>query len=107
MLAFPCNQFGAQEPGTAAEIREFVSKYGITFPIFGKVDVNGPNTHPLFKYLKEEQGELLGRDIKWNFAKFLVDVDGKAVKRYPPTSSPSSIEGDIIELLDKAPLRSD
>lgn len=101
MLAFPCNQFGAQEPGTASEIREFVSKYGVAFPMFGKIDVNGPNTHPLFKFLKEEKGELLGSDIKWNFAKFLIDADGKPVKRYPPTASPSSIQGDIVGLLDK------
>jgi len=70
--------------------------------MFGKVDVNGPNTHPLFKYLKEEQGELLGKDIKWNFAKFLVDGEGRPVKRYAPTTAPSAIEAEVVALLDKA-----
>ena len=69
VLAFPCNQFGGQEPGSAQEILNFVAGYGVTFPLFEKIDVNGPNTHPLFKYLKEEKGELLGSDIKWNFGK--------------------------------------
>jgi glutathione peroxidase-family protein len=67
VLAFPCNQFGGQEPGSAQEILDFVAKYEVTFPIFEKIDVNGFNAHPLFKYLKEQKGELLGNDIKWNF----------------------------------------
>jgi len=99
VLAFPCNQFGGQEPGSAAEIRQFVQKYGVTFPLFQKIDVNGMNTHPLYKHLKEKQGELLGNDIKWNFAKFLVDPQGEVVKRYGPQVSPSSIEPDIVALL--------
>ena len=75
VLAFPCNQFGGQEPGTSEEILEFVAKYGVTFPIFDKIDVNGPNTHPLYKFLKEQKSEpgvagFLGNDIKWNFAKY-------------------------------------
>ena len=77
VLGFPCNQFGGQEPGSAQEILNFVSKYGVTFPLFQKVDVNGANTHPLFKYLKEQKGELLGNDIKWNFAKFLIGRNGQ------------------------------
>jgi len=95
VLAFPCNQFGGQEPGSSQEILSFVSKYGVTFPLFEKVDVNGPNTHPLFKYLKAQKGELLGDDIKWNFGKFLVGSDGEVLARYPPTSSPESIAADI------------
>lgn len=67
VLGFPCNQFGGQEPGTPAEIKAFTDGYGVTFPLFSKVDVNGPNTHPLFAYLKKQKGELLGDDIKWNF----------------------------------------
>jgi len=103
VLAFPCNQFGAQEPGSPAEIRQFVDGYGVTFPMFGKVDVNGPNTHPLYKFLKEtkEGGALglLGTDIKWNFAKFLVGPDGKVIKRYGPQVSPADIEQDILAAL--------
>lgn len=95
VLAFPCNQFGGQEPGTAQDILSFVSKYGVTFPLFEKIDVNGPNTHPLFKHLKAQKGELLGDDIKWNFGKFLVGSDGEVLARYPPTSSPESIAADI------------
>lgn len=97
----PCNQFGGQEPGSAAQIRQFVGKYGVTFPIFGKVDVNGFNTHPLYACLKGQQGELLGSDVKWNFAKFLVNRRGEVVARYPPQTSPSSIEPDIRKLLDE------
>jgi len=73
--------------------------YGVTFPAFAKIEVNGPNMHPLYKYLKEQKGELLGRDIKWNFAKFLVGPDGTVVKRYGPQTSPASIEADIVALL--------
>lgn len=99
VLAFPCNQFGGQEPGDADEIRAFVDKYGVTFPMFQKVDINGPNTFPLYKHLKEKKGELLGNDIKWNFAKFLVDPAGKVVERYGPQVPPSEIEKDITPLL--------
>ena len=99
VLAFPCNQFGGQEPGSPEEIRSFADGYGASFPIFTKVDVNGINTHPLWKYLKKSKGELLGDDIKWNFAKFLVDKDGNVVQRYPPTQASSAIEADILKLL--------
>jgi len=73
--------------------------YGVTFPTFAKIEVNGPNMHPLYKYLKQQKGELLGNDIKWNFAKFLVGPDGTVVKRYGPQTSPASIEADIVALL--------
>jgi len=99
VLAFPCNQFGAQEPGSDAEIKKFAAGYGVKFPMFSKIDVNGPNTHPLYEYLKTAQGGFLGSDIKWNFSKFLVDKNGKAVKRYAPTDSPASLEGDVANLL--------
>ena len=95
MLAFPCNQFGGQEPGDKQEILSFVAKYGVTFPLFEKIDVNGPNTHPLYKYLKSQKSELLGDDIKWNFGKFLVGKNGEVISRYAPTSGPESISGDI------------
>jgi len=95
VLGFPCNQFGGQEPGSAQEILDFVAGYGVTFPLFEKVDVNGANTHPLYKFLKEEKSELLGADIKWNFGKFLVGRDGTVLERYAPTTSPESISGDI------------
>jgi glutathione peroxidase len=97
VLAFPCNQFGAQEPGSPAEIRKFVDGYGVKFPMFGKIDVNGPNTHPLYVFLKS--GTTMLADIKWNFGKFLVDKDGTVVSRYAPTTSPASIEADILKLL--------
>lgn len=103
VIGAPCNQFGGQEPGSAAEIRQFVDKYGVKFPMLAKLDVNGPNTHPLYKYVKEEQGEMLGSDIKWNFAKFLLDADGRAVGRYGPQTAPSAIEKDIVNLLSKMP----
>lgn len=104
VLAFPCNQFGAQEPGTNAEIKAFAAKYGATYPMFSKIDVNGDSADPLFKYLKDakKEGGLLGmagNDIKWNFGKFLVGKDGKVIERYAPTSSPLSIEDDIKKAL--------
>ena len=99
VLAFPCNQFGGQEPGSPDEIASFTEKYGVTFPMFAKVDVNGINTHPLWKHLKTEKSELLTADIKWNFAKFLVGRDGQVVDRYPPTTSPQSIEEDVLAQL--------
>jgi len=104
VLAFPCNQFGGQEPGTAQEILDFgSSKYGVTFPLFEKVDVNGPNTHPLWAHLKKEKGELFGSDIKWNFAKFLVGRRGQVLERYGPQTPPSDIEGDVTKALAEAP----
>jgi glutathione peroxidase len=101
ILAFPCNQFGGQEPGTPQQIEEFCStKFGITFPIFQKTDVNGPYTHPLFVYLKTAAPGLLGTEaIKWNFTKFLIGRDGLLVKRYASASSPASISADIQKLL--------
>jgi glutathione peroxidase len=104
VLGFPCNQFGAQEPGTGAEIAQFCeSNYGVSFPIFAKIDVNGPNAHPLFKFLKSEQPGILGAigldAIKWNFTKFLVDRSGRAVGRYAPATSPEELAPAIDKLL--------
>lgn len=102
VLAFPCNQFGAQESGSPQEIRTFADGYGVTFPMFAKVDVNGFNTHPVWAHLKKQQGEMLGSDIKWNFAKFLVDPAGRVVQRYGPQQGPASIEADLLRLLPPA-----
>jgi glutathione peroxidase len=101
VLGFPCNQFGKQEPGDAAQIGSFCEKnYGVTFPMFAKIDVNGGNAHPLFRYLKDKEPGLLGIEaIKWNFTKFLVDRTGRVVKRYAPQTKPESIAGDIEKLL--------
>ncbi|GAB2296862.1 Probable phospholipid hydroperoxide glutathione peroxidase [Dionaea muscipula] len=100
ILAFPCNQFGGQEPGTNDQIAEFAcTRFKAEFPIFDKVDVNGNNAAPIYKYLKSSKGGLFGDGIKWNFTKFLVDKEGKVVDRYAPTTSPSSIEKDIKKLL--------
>ncbi|MFS0771265.1 glutathione peroxidase [Sphingomonas sp. 1P08PE] len=101
VLAFPCNQFGAQEPGDAAEIAGFCSlTYGVTFPIFAKVDVNGANADPLFEALKTAAPGLLGsKAIKWNFTKFLVDRSGRQVRRYAPTTKPEELAADIEALL--------
>jgi len=100
ILGFPCNQFGNQEPGTAEEIQEFCQlNYGVSFPMFAKIDVNGKNTHPIFKYLKSELGGLLGSKIQWNFTKFVVDKQGKPIKRFAPISTPESMEDYIKEIL--------
>jgi len=99
ILAFPCNQFGKQEPGTNEEIKAFVAKKGATFKLFDKVDVNGKNTHPLFLFLRKELKGTLGSSIKWNFTKFLCDRSGKPVKRYGPPTKPLSFEQDIAGLL--------
>lgn len=100
ILAFPCNQFGSQEPGTNDEIKDFAcTRYKAEFPIFDKVDVNGPNTAPVYNFLKLTKGGFLGSRIKWNFTKFLVDRDGHVVARYAPTTSPSAIEKDIKKAL--------
>ena len=101
VLAFPCNQFGAQEPGSAEEIQSFCDlTFKTSFPLFDKVDVNGDNAHELFKYLKEKCPGLLGsKKIKWNFTKFLVDKSGNPVKRYAPTDKPESIAPDIEKIL--------
>ncbi|PRW33989.1 glutathione peroxidase [Chlorella sorokiniana] len=99
VLAFPCNQFGAQEPGSNSEIKSFAERKGFKGPMFAKSDVNGPDALPLFGYLKSAQGGLLTADIKWNFTKFLVDRSGNVVKRYGSTTSPMQIESDIKALL--------
>jgi glutathione peroxidase len=101
VLGFPCNQFGAQEPGDAAEIANFCSlTYDVTFPVFAKVDVNGSNADPLFTELKKQAPGFLGTEgIKWNFTKFLVGKDGHVVERYAPTTKPADIEADIAKLL--------
>ena len=102
ILDFPCNQFGHQAPGSDQEIDSFCTlKYDTTFPRFKKIDVNGENASPLYKWLKSEKGGLFGNAIKWNFTKFLVDRNGKVVERYSPTTAPSKIEDKIKELLDK------
>ena len=97
VLGFPCDQFGHQEPGDADEIRDFCSlTYDVSFPMFAKIDVNGGMAHPLWKWLKDEKGGLLGIDaIKWNFTKFLVGRDGRVIKRYAPTDKPESLRRDI------------
>jgi glutathione peroxidase len=101
VLGFPCNQFGKQEPGTEAEIGAFCEKnYGVTFPLFSKVDVNGEHAHPLFRHLKESAPGVLGTEaIKWNFTKFLINKDGSVYKRYAPQTKPEDIIGDIEKLL--------
>ncbi len=101
VLGFPCNQFGAQEPGAEAEIGAFCQKnYGVSFPMFAKIDVNGDSAHPLYKHLKKESPGLLGTEgIKWNFTKFLVRKDGTVYKRYAPTTKPEELTDDIEKLL--------
>jgi glutathione peroxidase len=101
VLGFPSNQFGAQEPGGAEEIAAFCQRnYGVSFPMFAKIDVNGPAAHPLFQYLKEKRPGLFGSErIKWNFTKFLVDRTGKVVDRFAPATKPQEIAGRIEELL--------
>ena len=102
VLGFPCDQFAHQEPGSADEIGEFCTmNYGVTFPMFAKVDVNGSEAHPLWKWLRQEQGGLLGSAINWNFTKFLVDQQGTVVKRYGPAADPDSLRADIDELLER------
>lgn len=100
-LGFPCNQFGAQEPGDAEEIKNFCSlNYDVTFPMFAKIDVKGPSQHPIYDHLtRAKGGGLLGRDIKWNFTKFLIGRDGKVLARFPPTARPESLEGAIERAL--------
>lgn len=101
VLGFPCNQFGAQEPGSEEEIQQFCSlNYGVSFPMFAKLEVNGENAHPLYKHLKEEAPGLLGsKKIKWNFTKFLVDPEGRVVARYSPQTRPEALRDDIEALL--------
>jgi glutathione peroxidase len=100
VLGFPCDQFAKQEFDEDAEIADFCQlNYGVTFPMFAKVDVNGSEAHPLFGWLRSEQGGVLGDAIKWNFTKFLIGRDGKPVRRYAPTVDPAAIENDIKALL--------
>jgi glutathione peroxidase len=101
VLGFPCNQFGAQEPGDAEEIANFCSlKFDVSFPMFAKIDVNGANAHPLFNWLTKQAPGVLGtRGIKWNFTKFLVDRSGKVAGRYAPTTKPEALKSEIEALL--------
>ena len=103
ILAFPCNQFGAQEPEEESKIQEFCSlNYGVSFPLFQKIEVNGKGTHPVYAYLKKEKpGLLMSEAIKWNFTKFLINHLGEPVKRYAPTVKPEDIADDIEDLLQK------
>ncbi|WP_312996414.1 glutathione peroxidase [Leclercia sp.] len=101
VLGFPCNQFGKQEPGGADDIAQTCNiNYGVSFPMFGKVEVNGPATHQVFRYLKEELPGVLGGRIKWNFTKFLIGRDGKPLKRFAPISTPEKIEDSIVAALE-------
>ena len=100
VLGFPCNQFGAQEPGDAKAIEAFCeTKYHVTFPMFAKIDVNGSRAHPLYDYLRAEKSGLLGSSIKWNFTKFVVDRSGKVVSRHAPTVTPEALKREIEALL--------
>lgn len=102
ILAFPCNQFGKQEPGSDSQIKDFCeSKFGVTFELFAKVDVNGKNAHPIFSYLTTELPGYFGKKIKWNFTKFLVDKSGKPTLRFAPITSPQKIEKEIKHCLSK------
>jgi len=100
ILGFPCNQFGNQEPGNASEIGTFCEiNYGVSFPMFEKIEVNGPGTHPLFQFLKKAKPGLFGKDIRWNFTKFLVGRDGKPIRRFSPTTTPDKIAPAIEKAL--------
>ena len=100
VLGFPCDQFGHQEPGDEEEIATFCERnFGVTFPLFAKIDVNGPDAHPLFQWLRSEQGGMVGDKIRWNFTKFLIDPDGNVVSRYGSTTNPDQIADDIEALL--------
>jgi glutathione peroxidase len=100
VLGFPCDQFGHQEPGDDSEIKSFCeTNYGVNFPLFAKIDVNGPNTHPVYEFLKGQKGGLLTDSIKWNFTKFLVDKKGRVVDRFAPMTTPASIEAQVEKLL--------
>ncbi|KRF17854.1 glutathione peroxidase [Nocardioides sp. Soil797] len=100
VLGFPCNQFASQDPGTSEEIGEFCQRnYGVSFPMFEKVDVNGADAHPLYQWLRGEKSGLLGSRIKWNFTKFLIGRDGQVIERYAPATKPEKIAGDIEKAL--------
>jgi glutathione peroxidase len=102
VLGFPCDQFGHQEPGDEAEIAAFCSRdYGVTFPMFAKIEVNGENAHPLYAHLKKEAPGLLGTQaVKWNFTKFLVDRNGRVTRRFAPSDAPEAIRADVAALVD-------
>jgi glutathione peroxidase len=104
VLGFPCNQFGSQEPGKENEIKKFCeTSFGVTFPLFAKIDVNGPRAHPLYKYLQQAQPGILGTEaIKWNFTKFLIDRQGNPARRYAPKEKPENISTDIEKLLNSS-----
>lgn len=100
ILGLPCNQFANQDSGSNDEINEFCQlNYGVTFKMFEKIDVNGENAHPLYKYLKNESKGVFSKEIKWNFTKFLIDTNGNVIKRYAPTTSPLKLKSDIEKLL--------
>lgn len=103
VLGFPCNQFGAQEPGDAAEIGSFCEKnYGVSFPVFARIDVNGPHAHPLYRFLKKSRPGIFGTErIKWNFTKFLVDRNGRVAGRYAPSTAPAKLAAAVKALLGK------
>ena len=102
VIGFPCDQFAHQEPGTDTEIEQFCQiNFGVTFPLMKKIEVNGENEHPLYTFLKAQAGGCLGRNIKWNFTKFLVSCDGSVIKRYASATKPMKIEKDIVEMLKK------
>ena len=100
VLGFPCDQFGGQEPGDDAEINSFCERnFGVTFPLFSKIEVNGDGAHPLYQWLRSEKGGLLGSKIKWNFTKYLLGKDGQVIGRYSPTTKPEKIASDIEKAL--------
>lgn len=102
ILGFPCNQFAKQDPGSNKEIGQFcLINYGVTFNMFEKIDVNGVTAHPIYKYLKNEAKGVLSKEIKWNFSKFLIDNEGKVIKRYSPTTKPLKLKEDIENLLNR------
>lgn len=102
VIGFPCNQFGNQEPETNETMAQVCElNFGVTFMLSEKLDVNGPNTHPLFKYLKEHSKSALGKDLKWNFTKFLVSSDGKSIQRFAPATTPKSLRPKVEELLEE------
>lgn len=103
ILGFPCNQFANQEPGGSEEIKNFCSiNFDISFPLFEKVDVKGPQAHPLFKYLTQQKKGIFGEEVKWNFTKFLIDAEGNVVDRFAPTTSPAKLESKIAQLIKNA-----
>ncbi|MCI5996736.1 MAG: glutathione peroxidase [Peptoniphilaceae bacterium] len=102
ILGFPCNQFKNQDSGTNEEIKTFCTlNYGVTFPMFEKIEVNGKDAHPIYKFLKSKKSGILGNKIKWNFTKFLIDREGNVVERYAPTTKPEDFDADILQLLNK------